>query len=117
MRGSGWASLAGRGPDSWRRVGKLQVGAVLGLGPKGNLGTDCVALLHPDLARPTRRLVDGIRPRRGERGLFSRRAYGVVWRELCFLEMVAQLRVWHPRRDLRSDFFVFCFVFCAVFPF
>src|SRR5438094_11745 len=69
--------------DSRRCLGKLFLGQVLGLGSKRDMGIDCVALLHTGLARPAGGLVDAVRPRSCERGLFPRRVNGVVWRELC----------------------------------
>ena len=96
--------LAARGRhDSRRRVGELFLGPILGLGSEGNLGADRAALLHPDLARPTRRLVDAIWFGRGERGLFSRGPDGVVWREFCSRQRIAQLRLRHRRRNLCRD--------------
>jgi ABC-type transport system involved in cytochrome c biogenesis permease subunit len=60
-------------------------------------------LLHSDVARSAGRLVDRVRASGRERGLFSRRVDGVVWRELCARQGFAQLRVRHRRRDLRCD--------------
>ena len=67
------------------------------------MGVDRAALLYPDAAWPARRLVDRVRPGRGERDLFSRDPDGVVWREFCPREGFAQLRVRRWRRDLRRD--------------
>src|ERR1700736_2914632 len=51
--------LAPRGRNnSWRGLGELFLGPVLGLGPKRNLGADCVALLPDDFAWTTGRVVD-----------------------------------------------------------
>ena len=85
------------GNNSRRRVGELFLGPILGLGSEGDVGADRAALLHPDLARPTRRLVDTIWFGRGERGLFSRGLDGVVWREFRTRQRIAQLRVRHRR--------------------
>ena len=60
-RASARGAIARRRHNSRRRLGKLFLGQVLGLGPEGNLGADRPALLHPDVARPARRLVDAIR--------------------------------------------------------
>ena len=65
--------------NSRRRLGELFLGSILGLGSEGNMGAHRAALLHHDIARPSRRLVDAIRFGRCERCLFSRRFDGVVW--------------------------------------
>jgi len=72
----------GRHNSRWS-LGKLFLGQILGMGPKGDMGIDCFTLLPPGVARPAGGLVDSVRPRSGERGLFSRCVNGLVWRELC----------------------------------
>ena len=69
--------------NSWWSLGKLFLGQVLGLGSKGDMGTNRVALLYPGVAWPAGGLVDAIWAGCCKRRLFSRRVNGVVRRELC----------------------------------
>src|SRR6266498_6107184 len=77
-RAPAWRAFARSRHHSWRCLGKLLLGQVLGLGPERNLGADCASLLHPGVARPARGLVDTVRPGCGKRCLFSRCVNGVV---------------------------------------
>src|SRR5207237_9650866 len=67
--------------NSWRRLGELFLGTILGLGSERDMGPHRSALLHFDVARPARRLVDPIWFGRGECGLLSGGLDGVVCRE------------------------------------
>jgi len=44
--------VAGCWNDPRSSLGKLFLGQILGMGSKGDVGIDCVALLHPGIARP-----------------------------------------------------------------
>ena len=102
-RAPAWRASAGGRHNSRRRLGELFLGTILGLGSEGDLGADRAALLHPDLARPARRLVDAIWFGRGERRLFSRGPDGVVRREFRARQRIAQLWIWPRRRNLRRQ--------------
>ena len=77
------ASCYSRPNNSWWSLGKLFLGQVLGLGSKGDMGTNRVALLYPGVAWPAGGLVDAIWAGCCKRRLFSRRVNGVIRRELC----------------------------------
>src|SRR5581483_10822705 len=78
----------GRHDSRWR-LGELFLGQILGLGSKGNMGIDRVALLHPGVARTAGGVVDTIWACGCERGLFSRCVNGVVWSQLCTWQRAA----------------------------
>src|SRR5215470_3994655 len=82
-RASTRRSLTCRWNNSRWSLGKLFLGQILGLGSKGDMGIDRVALLYPGVAWPAGGLVDAIRSGGCERSLFSRCINGLVWRELC----------------------------------
>ncbi|OLD71717.1 MAG: hypothetical protein AUF68_09300 [Verrucomicrobia bacterium 13_1_20CM_54_28] len=75
--------VAGCWNDPRSSLGKLFLGQILGMGSKGDVGIDCVALLHTGIARPAGGLVDAVWPRSCKRSVFPRGANGMVWRELC----------------------------------
>ena len=92
----------GRGRhDPGRRLGRLLVGPVLGLGPERGLGTHHLAGLPDSAPRPVRRLGQHVRPGRRIGRLLPVGHHGLVRRELRAGRRAAQLRL--RRRGLAGN--------------
>ena len=92
----------GRGRhDPGRRLGRLLLGPVLGLGPQGSLGTHHLAGLPDPAPRPVRRLGQHVRAGRGIGRLLPVGHHGLVRRELRAGRRTAQLRL--RRRGLAGN--------------
>jgi Cytochrome C assembly protein len=91
---SGRRVAAHRVYHPWRRVGRLFMGTILGLGPQGSLGARGAARLPGDAACPIRRLGRPVWTGRVVGGLFLARRHGVVRRELRAWSWPSQLWFW-----------------------